>query len=494
MDELWTRARTSIPAFIVVLLLAWPILRDAALASGGVRVSYATAIGVGFLRWLCAAWVTRRGDALSHSARYRIMLGTALANGLALCGLNVLLYPRLGPLELGLWVMFLGGISSGATISLGARPEVFLAFSVPQVTAFIVAPFFFVRPGMLIVALVALIWSAYSLAQVIQYRRSRRDFLKLNLDLRKNNAELARKNLELIEMGRRADRIFAALGEALPGTVLAGKYKLESRIGVGGFAIVFRGTHLQLDRPVAVKVFRPQAGNDSNLSLERFREEAIVNSKVRHPNIVEVIDAGVGDDGIPYIAMDLLDGRTLEEELRDVGQLAPARATTIMRQVCEGLAAAHASGVVHRDVKPDNIFLHREGGEEVVKLLDFGIAKLADAARLGRTQLTSTGDFVGTPHYMPPERFLAGESGAGADVYAVGVVLFRTLVGRMPFEGTVAEIITQKVSGRRPDTRSLPEDVASAIEAALADDPATRPSATELAHMLDRASATTAKL
>jgi serine/threonine protein kinase len=500
VDELWVRARTSLPAFLLIALLAWPLIRSPAKESTATAVAYVSALGVGVARWVAALLLARRPGVLSAATRYHVMLGSALANGIALGVLDVLLYPRLGPLDLGLWITFIAGIAGGATVSLGARPEVFLAFAVPALGAFIAASVLWPRDGIAAVPIAVAIWILYSLSQVIQYRASRRQFIQLNTELDKNlrrlhaaNEQLARKNVELVEMGRRADRIFSALGDTLPGRTLAGKYRLEARIGTGGFAIVFRGTHTELGRPVAVKIFRPQAGNDSAASLERFRHEGLTSSRVRHPNIVDVIDAGMAEDGIPYIAMELLDGRTLDAELDGGRRLPLARIAAIAHPICLGLAAAHAAGVVHRDIKPENIFLHGERGFEVVKLLDFGIAKVADTDRLARAQLTSTGDLVGSPHYMAPERLLGEDCDASADVYSVGVILFKALAGRLPFEGTLGEVVRRAVSGPPDDIRTLvpglPADTADGIMRALAHEPGKRPTAAELAAALARVKA-----
>jgi Protein kinase domain len=498
VDELWARARTSLPAFLVVVLVAWPLVRGPASESRAILLGYVTTVAIALSRLVAALVLARRPALLPARSRYALMLGTALASGATLALLDALLYERLGPLDLGLWIMFIAGIAGGATISMGARPEVFLAYAAPPLAAFVVA--FAIRPraGTAIVPVAVGIWLVYSFAQVIQYGRSRRQFLQLNVDLEANmrrvravNEELARKNTELVEMSRRADRIFAALGDALPGRVLAGKYTLVSRIGAGGFAIVFRGTHTGLGRQVAVKIFRPQAGNDSAAALERFRYEGMVNSRVRHPNIVDVLDAGVADDGIPYIAMELLDGHTLEAELEEGKALPLRRVAPIVEQVCRGLAAAHAAGVVHRDVKPENVFLHHERGEEIVKVLDFGIAKVTDELRLARAELTSTGELVGSPRYMAPERLLGLSCDASADVYGVGVILFRALAGRAPFEGGVYEIMTKVLSQRPPDVRTLvpglPVEVAESIMQALSEKGSDRPSAGDLADVLRRA-------
>ena len=497
LDELWRRARQSLPAFLLVLTVAWPVVRGPVLASRTALVAYVALFVIATVRWISAIVVTRNPDRLSPAVRYWMMLAGALTNGLAIGWFDLLLYRELSPLALGIWMTCIAGIAGGATVSLGARPEVFFAYAMPAMGAFALAPLIWPRDLAVVVALTVCIWVVYSFVQVGQYGKSRKEFIVLNLELaakvkllNTNNVELARKNVELEEMSRRADRIFAALGQALPGKVLAGKYLLDSRIGTGGFSIVFRGTHIGIGRPVAVKIFRPQAGNDSGSSLERFRYEGMASGRVRHPNIVEVLDAGISDDGIPYIAMELLDGSTLEKELAQGRRLPLGRIARIMERVCLGLAAAHDARVIHRDVKPENIFLHTEGDTETPKVLDFGIAKILDAGRLNG-QVTGTGDLVGTPYYMAPERLLGRECDASADVYSVGLILYRALAGRLPFEGTVAEIMVQAVSKRPPEIRDaapeLPPEIARMIMRSISEEPSERPSASELAVALGRA-------
>jgi serine/threonine protein kinase len=289
-------------------------------------------------------------------------------------------------------------------------------------------------------------------------------------------------------MTQRADSIFRALGDALPGTLLAGRYKLLSRIGVGGFAIVFRGTDIRRDRTVAVKIFRPRAGNDSAVALERFRHEGVATSRIRHPHIVEVLDTGITEEGIPFIAMELLVGRPLHAELVSGGRVPLPRIARWMSQVCAGLAAAHAIGIVHRDIKPENIFIHGNGEDEIAKLLDFGVAKILDSERLARVQLTASGELLGSPRYMAPERMLGRESGPKADVYSVGVILYEALAGRPPFVGTIGEVMTQAVSTAPAaianHAADLPRPLAALIMATLARQAADRPGAAEVAASL----------
>src|SRR5262249_2591138 len=171
------------------------------------------------------------------------------------------------------------------------------------------------------------------------------------------NEELANKNEELIQSQMRADRIFSALAEALPGTVLDGKYRLEEKIGSGGFGAVYRAVHLMMSRSVAVKVFKPSPGNDSADALERFRLEAVSACRINHPNAVSILDSGISSEGIAYLVMELLKGHTLTAEMRKRKIFPIERIAQILPPVCEVLGKAHSMGIVHRDVKPDNIFL-----------------------------------------------------------------------------------------------------------------------------------------
>jgi eukaryotic-like serine/threonine-protein kinase len=213
----------------------------------------------------------------------------------------------------------------------------------------------------------------------------------------------------------------------LVGQVIDGKYRVDALVGRGGMGAVYRATQLSLDRPVAIKVIREDMLADES-AVERFRREALAVARLRHPNVVVVHDFDVAPGVGAYIVMELLDGRSLRDELVSEGRVAPERASHLIRQACDGVQAAHAVGVIHRDLKPDNIFL----AGETVKVLDFGVAKLADAE--SRAAITLPGAFVGTPAYAAPEHCLGGDSDARSDVYALGCVLYELVTGRPPFE------------------------------------------------------------
>ncbi|MBX7220792.1 MAG: protein kinase [Blastocatellia bacterium] len=314
-------------------------------------------------------------------------------------------------------------------------------------------------------------------------------------ELAQKNTELARSREEILQSYQQAGRIFNALAEALPGSVLDDKYRLEEKIGSGGFGAVFRATHLTLKKSVAVKVFRPIQGNASTESLERFKREAVSTCRVNHPNAVAVIDSGVASTGVAYLVMELLNGCTLAQELKQSGRFTALRCAEVVLPICSVLAKAHAAGIVHRDIKPDNIFLHRTAeGEEVVKVVDFGIAKLLGEAQEAEMEtLTATNHIVGTPVFMAPERLLCKPYDGISDVYSVGVLAYLMLTGKFPFfsQAGIGGIILQQMTLEPPPLRQfnpgLPEAVEAAILQALAKSPEHRPTPAEFARRLGQA-------
>jgi ligand-binding sensor domain-containing protein len=303
--------------------------------------------------------------------------------------------------------------------------------------------------------------------------------------------ELGRANAELVRSHERADRIFTALAEALPGTVLDGKYELKERLGSGGFGVVFRAVHREMRRDVAVKVFKPTSGNDSADALERFRREAQSACRIHHPNAITVYDSGISAEGVAYLVMELLDGPSLWDA-RQSGMLTVERCLATLARVCDALACAHENGVIHRDVKPENVVLHRApDGTTVVKVVDFGIAAVVhDDVGTQRVRLTATHAIMGTPAYLAPER-IAGEPYDGrTDVYAVGVMAYELLAARTPFDaGTQVEALVLKLRETPPPMRgtdpAIPQELDRVVLGALARDPAARPSAKELMDSLD---------
>ncbi|MGB7601208.1 MAG: protein kinase [Candidatus Sulfotelmatobacter sp.] len=226
--------------------------------------------------------------------------------------------------------------------------------------------------------------------------------------------------------------------ELQPGMIIRNKYQIIERIGIGGMGLVYRGRHLTFNEICAIKIVNDDiAGNAS--FLQRFQTEAIVARKLRHPNAVRVEDFDYTEDGRPFIVMELVEGKNVSEVLQKEGALAVPRAIRIARQVGLAIGVAHKLGIVHRDLKPGNIILTTdEQGQETAKVLDFGIAKLREAAGQDQPEMTMTGMVVGTPLYMSPEQFLGkkagGEVDGRTDIYSLGVVLYQMITAQLPFE------------------------------------------------------------
>ena len=263
-------------------------------------------------------------------------------------------------------------------------------------------------------------------------------------------------------------------------TLAAGRYRVERMLGQGGMAAVYLAHDSELDRAVAIKVLAEHLANDEAFR-QRFLREARMAAKLSHPNIVHVYDQG-DEDGRPFIVMEYVDGPTLGEELKRTGPLPPARVVDLALQICGGLEHAHASGLVHRDVKPGNLLLREDG---TVKIADFGIARAAQA-----TKLTQIGSVLGTAAYLAPEQAAGETVTAAADIYSLGCVLFELLTGRTPyvFESLPELVVKQREEPITP-IRELRPDVPAELEGAvmhcLARGPEYRPaSAAELAQEL----------
>jgi serine/threonine-protein kinase len=213
--------------------------------------------------------------------------------------------------------------------------------------------------------------------------------------------------------------------ELMPGTVLADRYVLQEPAGEGGMATVWQATDRVLDRPVAVKILRPNLAEEPAL-LERFRAEALAAARLNHPNIVNVFDTG-SEHHAAFIVMEMFEGETLRERLRRDGYLPPEEAVAILLEVLSALQFAHENGLVHRDVKPDNILLGTDGR---VKVTDFGIAKAAYEG----ADPTTTGSVLGSVPYLSPEQVQGNPTDGRSDVYSTGATLYEALTGRPPFE------------------------------------------------------------
>jgi CheY-like chemotaxis protein len=320
---------------------------------------------------------------------------------------------------------------------------------------------------------------------------------RLQRDLEERNAELLRLNQQLSAAHQRQERILTTLSDVLPGTVLDGKFRLEEKLGSGGFGTVYRATQLNLARPVAVKVFQSLAGRGNDTELERFRREGISACRVNHPNAVSIIDSGVSSSGIAYLVTELLDGRTVAAELAMWrGRIPPARMLQIVQPVCEVLAMAHDVGIVHRDIKPENVFLHNAPVGEVVKVLDFGVARLLDGKGACETRLTSGHVTVGTPLYMAPEQMYSAAVDGRADVYSLAMMVYEMLTGVLPddeghdFMTLAALRANNDPAPMRIHNPSIPEEVDEVVLRALSRDPETRPTAARFGELLAQTCAT----
>jgi eukaryotic-like serine/threonine-protein kinase len=248
---------------------------------------------------------------------------------------------------------------------------------------------------------------------------------------------------------------------------LSGKYKLGRLLGEGGMGAVYEAEHTGLEAKVAIKVLS-EGGSLDHKALTRFRREARAMGAIRHENVVTVLDTGADDEGVPYLVMELLEGESLAGMLRRERVLAPSLAIWIGSQVLSGLSAAHAKGVIHRDLKPGNVFIARQAdASHKVKILDFGISKLSESSE--SMNVTADGALVGTPNFMAPEQITGqGPIDARVDIYAVGVLIYRMVTGRLPFVGKTSDELYRKILAGQPvPPRRRQPDVPAELEAAV---------------------------
>jgi len=272
--------------------------------------------------------------------------------------------------------------------------------------------------------------------------------------------------------------------DPLVGTVLLERVRIERPIARGGMGKVYYGEQVRMKRPCAIKILDPRMGGDNDIAefTRRFLLEASIAAKLTHPNVVTIFDYGETADGSCFIAMEYLEGKSLSEELKSVGRMPAERAIHIVRQVARALREAHALGVVHRDMKPGNVYLvKRDDDDDVVKVLDFGLVK-DNAAEGGQEQQhTQFGQIMGSPRYMAPEQVQGKPVDSRTDIYSVGAMLFTMLAGRPPFDkASELAILMAQVSEKPPPIGSVAPDVVlppgleAVVMKCLAKDPAER--------------------
>jgi serine/threonine protein kinase len=253
----------------------------------------------------------------------------------------------------------------------------------------------------------------------------------------------------------------------VPGSMIGGRYRVEEALGQGGMGAIFAATNVATGRAVAIKLLLPQAALSPD-ALQRFLVEARATSRIEHPNVISVFDVGE-EQGMPFLVMERLRGESLGARLERGGKLSLFEALDILIAACRGLAEAHREGVVHRDLKPDNIFLcqGKDGSSRAPKVLDFGVSKLYEDPH-GRS-LTQTGVSMGTPEYMCPEQINAPRDVDPLfDVYSMGIVLYQTITGRPPYQAdNLYQLVQQIAGGRATSMRMIAPEVPAELEAVV---------------------------
>jgi serine/threonine-protein kinase len=268
--------------------------------------------------------------------------------------------------------------------------------------------------------------------------------------------------------------------DPLVGRTLNQKYYVEERLGSGGMGKVYRARHLSMDRPVAIKFLHRRFSEDE-AARTRLLTEARAAVALRHPNAISVTDFGQTSEGWVYIVMELLEGRTLREIVSREAPLETARATSIMLQASDAVAAAHQAGIIHRDLKPSNILITQSADQPaVVKVLDFGIAKFFAGNGDDENAMDQSNTVIGTPRYMSPEQHNGSELTPATDVYSLGVILYEMLTGMVPFSGSTPAEIAEKHINNPPHSprevvAAIPEEVERVVLHALEKQPSDRP-------------------
>ena len=281
-----------------------------------------------------------------------------------------------------------------------------------------------------------------------------------------STVQLSSGDLRMVTSGAPAPRPSALGISLMPGQTLSNRYEIKEILGAGGMGVVFRAWDRDLQEVVAIKTLKPEVMDPQ--SIERFKQEIRLARKIAHRNVVRNYDLGESD-GMLYITMEYVEGTTLEKLLRQKGKLPIGVALTVGKQLLRALEAAHEMGVIHRDIKPQNIVVEPTG---LVKVMDFGIARVAESKQQEAKGLTAVGSVIGTPQYMSPEQLMGSDLDPRSDLYAAGAVIFECLTGRVVFEApTIAALIIAQVEQTPPDPRTLnpaiPHDLALIVLKAL---------------------------
>jgi serine/threonine-protein kinase len=272
--------------------------------------------------------------------------------------------------------------------------------------------------------------------------------------------------------------VAAGMVDRLLGAVLDGRYRIDAPLGAGAMGTVYRGVQISVGREVAIKLVNPEWVRNQEV-VRRFVREAVLTSQLVHPNAVSVLDFGQTRDGVYYLVMELLTGRTLEELVRMERRLSPERVLRIGSQICSALTSAHHLSILHRDLKPANIIMVNSlATTDHVKVVDFGIAKCLTLDPGGRnTDITRVGALLGTPAYMPPEVLMGAPADQRSDLYSLGCIMYELATGRTPYLAeTIPQLIHEMTTGTPPTPHELgvPGALASIISALIARNPAHR--------------------
>lgn len=252
----------------------------------------------------------------------------------------------------------------------------------------------------------------------------------------------------------------------LVGQTIDGKYRLDAVLGAGGMGVVYRAARLLIGDTVAIKIILPEHVSDQR-AIQRFRREAQATAMLKHPNAVAIYDFGTTSEGLVYLVMELIEGHSLRQIIREQGPLAPQAASMLIDQVCSALDEAHRRNMVHRDLKPDNIVVTPTSSGALVKVLDFGLAKMLDPETTSGN-LTQTGTVMGTPFYMSPEQFMGEELDGRSDIYSLGIVLYEMLTGAVPFNSpTPTAVVVQHVNQAPRSLRAIDGRIPPAVEAVV---------------------------